>query len=133
MMLKNMFRLIKKGKKGFSLAELMVVVAIIAVLVAIAIPVYNVATAKAEKGACVANLRMIDGAIQQYINNNGTDPEFEDLKDYFRGGTPECPDKVNGGYELKEIDGYLRAECKKHGHDYDTNVSPTPADEGGGD
>ncbi len=47
----------KNNKKGFTLAELLVVVAIIAVLVAIAIPVFSGATKKAELAADVANVR----------------------------------------------------------------------------
>ena len=47
----------KLNKKGFTLAELLVVVAIIAVLVAIAIPVFGAATKKAEFTADLANVR----------------------------------------------------------------------------
>lgn len=122
MMLKNMFRLIKKGKKGFSLAELMVVVAIIGVLVVIAIPVYNASTKKAEKGACIANLRMIDGAIQQYINNEDENPEeLTDLDDYFQGGAPKCPSE--GTYTIVNIDGHLRVKCSIEGHEYNVSDS----------
>ena len=55
-----------KSKKGFTLVELMVVVAILAILVAVAIPVYNSVTTNAEKNACLANARTIDSAILQY-------------------------------------------------------------------
>ncbi len=47
----------KLNKKGFTLAELLVVVAIIAVLIAIAIPVFNASTKKAEEAVEVANAR----------------------------------------------------------------------------
>ncbi len=47
----------KNNKKGFTLAELLVVVAIIAVLVAIAIPVFSAATDKAEEAVKMANCR----------------------------------------------------------------------------
>lgn len=47
----------KLNKKGFTLAELLVVVAIIAVLVAIAIPVFGSAVGKAEHSANLANVR----------------------------------------------------------------------------
>lgn len=46
-----------KNKKGFTLAELLVVVAIIAVLVAIAIPVFGSALTKAKGSAALANVR----------------------------------------------------------------------------
>lgn len=57
---------ILKGKKGFTLTELMIVVVILGILVLIAVPIYNNATAKAEKSACQANRRTIESAIVQY-------------------------------------------------------------------
>jgi prepilin-type N-terminal cleavage/methylation domain-containing protein len=60
-----------RNQKGFTLVELMVVVVIIGILVAIAVPVYNNVTARAERSAVEANLRTIDGAIMTYY---ATDP-----------------------------------------------------------
>jgi len=57
---------ILKGKKGFTLTELMIVVMILGILVLISAPIYNNATAKAEKSACQANRRTIESAIVQY-------------------------------------------------------------------
>lgn len=64
---------LRKNKKGFTLAELLVVVAIIAVLVAIAVPVFNSATKKAEEAVEVANARSVyaEGMVQ-YISGGGT-------------------------------------------------------------
>ncbi len=50
--------------EGFTLIELMVVVLIIGILVAIAVPVFFQARANAEQKTCWANQRTIDGAIQ---------------------------------------------------------------------
>ena len=51
---------------GFTLIELMIVILILAVLVAIAVPIYISATDNAKKRTCQANLRSIDGATEMY-------------------------------------------------------------------
>jgi prepilin-type N-terminal cleavage/methylation domain-containing protein len=61
-----MFKL-RKNKKGFTLVELMVVVVIIGILTAIAIPVYNSVTQNAKIKTSLANQRSIDSAIQAII------------------------------------------------------------------
>ena len=60
-----MMRFTRKGH-GFTLIELMIVIAIIGVLAAIAIPNFNSARKKARQKACVANIKMLENALEMY-------------------------------------------------------------------
>lgn len=88
-----------RNEKGFTLVELMVVVVIIGVLVAIAVPVYNSVTEKAERRAVEANLRIIDSAIMQYyITEESSDKiisSVDDLVPKYLTAKPEGPKGVN--------------------------------------
>jgi len=83
-----------KGRKGFTLVEIMIVVAIIGLLAAIAIPNFIKARQKAEQQACIANLKQIQGAVQVWaLDNNkaGTDaPATSDLTPDYIKTWPKC-------------------------------------------
>lgn len=72
--MKSLFKKIRGNKKGFTLAELLVVVAIVGILVAISIPVFTSQLAKARKATNEANLRAAKAAAVAYYltdDNNG--------------------------------------------------------------
>lgn len=92
---------------GFTLVEIMIVVAIIALLAAIAIPNFVKARASSQKAACIANLKQINGAKATWAleqkKNNTDSPADTDLYGntaYIRVA-PSCPG--NGTYTVSSV------------------------------
>lgn len=121
-MLKKLYAL--KNKKGFTLVELMVVVAIMGILVAIAVPVYSNVTDKAAKQTIATNCRTIDSAIMQYnttedqplaaITADGQDAAKTSLGKFFQGGElPAAPKGWTVTYTYAGNNAKVEASAKK--------------------
>jgi prepilin-type N-terminal cleavage/methylation domain-containing protein len=102
-------------KSGFTLVEIMIVVAIIGLLAAIAIPNFVRARTTAQTNACINNLRQIDGAIQQWALETkagaGEQVFEDDIAPYlgrnssattFEAAGVKCP--ASGTYAVTTVD-----------------------------
>ena len=83
-------------KSGFTLVEIMIVVAIIGLLAAIAIPNFVKARTTAQTNACINNLRQIDGAKEQWALENRAPEDSAvtaaDVQPFIKNGAAvRCP------------------------------------------
>jgi len=107
---------IKRNRKGFTLVEIMIVVAIIALLAAIAVPSFINARAKSMQASCFNNMRLLDGAMQQFALDNSntvatTMAQLVGTNGYIKD-TPVC--KGGGTYTLP-TDLASKTACSVHG------------------
>jgi len=80
-----------KRSSGFTLVEIMIVVSIIFLLAAIAIPNFLRARKRSQATRILEDLRILDAAVDQYaIETNkqtGFNPNINDLRNYMKTGT----------------------------------------------
>ncbi len=104
------------SRGGFTLVEIMIVVAIIGLLAAIAIPNFVKARASSQTNACINNLRQIDSAKQEWALENGKTsadiPAPSDLLPYVGRGSGSLanvfcplvlPGAPLGGYTVNAV------------------------------
>jgi prepilin-type N-terminal cleavage/methylation domain-containing protein len=86
-----MLQKLQSKRGGFTLVEIMIVVAIIALLAAIAVPNFLRARKRSQATRIIEDLRAIDHAVDQYAietgKSTGFNPAFDDLKNYIKAGT----------------------------------------------
>ena len=97
--MQKLMKRLHKNQKGFTLVELMVVVVIIGILVAIAIPVYNSVQGNAQQNACDATVRTLNGASTMFNAEKGDFPRsVDDLVPGYILEKPSCP--TTGEYSV---------------------------------
>ena len=112
----------KMNKKGFTLIEMLVVIAIIAVLVSIVVPTVSAATKKAQAATDAANLRSLAAeAAIDYLDDNDLDNTYTATSKLLSGASVEIHKDANGN---------INAVFVSDNKYYDVNSFSTVASEG---
>ncbi|MGE5396666.1 MAG: prepilin-type N-terminal cleavage/methylation domain-containing protein [Chitinophagales bacterium] len=110
----------KRGEAGFTLLEILAVFAILAIIIALAMPTFLRIRNRAEQSGCVKNQKMLEHTAYIYETANpnafdydgGHGPDMEQLKDYsYLKETVECPVTDTDTYNFTYGPGYCRVTC----------------------
>lgn len=108
------------NKKGFSLVELMIVVVIMGILIAVAIPLYGAITKNANNKTCSSNIKTIKSNAASYMSTyNSKVTKKADIASMFDDNKlPECPLSDDGTYDDYTIaitdKGAAEVQCKNY-------------------
>lgn len=82
-----------KNQKGFTLIEMLIVMLIITVLIAIAIPNVSKQTTAVDEKGCTAFVQMVQGQVESYRMDERSVPTLAQLvsKDYLKADNQTCP------------------------------------------
>jgi prepilin-type N-terminal cleavage/methylation domain-containing protein len=105
-----------RRNKAFTLVEIMIVVLIIGILMAIAVPNFISARTRSQTNTCISNLKQIEGAKEQWamVTKAGSTgaPTSGDLAPEYIKVFPSCP--TSGTYTIGTI--AARPTCNQAGH-----------------
>ena len=120
----------KKMKQGFTLVEIMIVVAIIAIMAAVAIPNFITYRKTSQMNACISNLKQIQSAVEQARMKGVQNPGWTDIvgSDKYIKVTPTCP--AGGTYTLPAND-TSDPTCSSQDSGYEHTLTKTAASGGG--
>ena len=108
----------KRDRRGFTLGELLITVAILSIVVAIAVPIFNSHRDDAKESVCLTNRTAFKQAltIQQIMHKNNPSWAVTGLQSYFDAHKEEYKCPSGGTYTLKLPDDMnLVVECSLHG------------------
>lgn len=110
--IRTAIRRVLTDRRGFTLVEMLIVIAIIGILAAIAVPSFSRVTARAKEKACAANVATLQRLVDLYLVDN-PGKALEDLNDinvlkpYLDNDTlPSCP--VSSGAEYRLDNGVVK-------------------------